>query len=540
MTSREQLLWKLAVQISTRSDARLATNKTSYGNLSFRDAGYRAHRVLYLHFLKVLLNLILFFFSFEKLMERVAEFSVQQEQEHENDQETDTIKSNNNPDETYSSKKVATPEYVTTDFYYHPCDVSPDDDSQISTDESRDSTADSTDRFYDGLFGLKSQSLDKIQLETKQGGDEDDSLSSTLSGISLCSVDSDLSLSAEVEANRENCERQTDTEGKCDSKGMIESLIGYFDDMNRIGKGGTTDEAHNLKDGTSNSPFLGSPMNPVYLISPIFSPLRTMVSSFQRSSRCPDNSESSEKPTSDDEGNVSLNDNDSNKCEDSLPDADNVKEHLSYSSDSSLSTNETQRDLCEDIQKHNSSASDTETDSYMEQEEETDEMPNEVSIAVANDEKSDQMESTAPSSELDDGHLPRVVTSVTGLTGKSDERKETNSNKFKNAVSEGTGERQKERKCRMNHDSGYLRRGYASSTVTYKEKYLKGGRVLSRKLSSERGLKKECSHNYSKQSKQWENIRKDNSEEHTLRRSKSTPKVEKFYFDENNMLVKES
>ena len=259
-------------------------------------------------------------------MEGVAEYSVQHEhEEHEKDQEMDTANNNINHDEAHSPRKVASPEYVATDFYYHPCDVSSDDDhSQTSTDESRNSTACSTDRFYGGLFGINSQSLDKIQLETKQGADDDGILSSSISDISLCSIDSDLYLSAQVEANQEDCTCETDTKSKSVSEGVIESLIGYFNDKNSVRKGERTnepqspcqskiagifsqdskkqkDENHSL-----NSPSLGSsltkspmssPMNPVYLISPIFSPLRAMVSSFQNSSGCQDNSESLEKPS---------------------------------------------------------------------------------------------------------------------------------------------------------------------------------------------------------------------------------------------------
>ena len=187
---------------------------------------------------------------------------------------------------------------------------------------------------------------------------------------------------------------------------------------------------------------------------------------------------------------------------------------MNNSSDSGLSTDENKHEICRDVQKNTSGASDTEIDN-MEEENEADETFDDVD------------------------HPLRDETSAIDSTGKIDERKETESKRYKSAVSEGTTERQKERKCGKN-DNAHLRRDYTCSTVTYKEKYFKGGKAVSRKISSERGLKKDFSHNCSKQNKQRDIIGKDISEKHTLRRSKSTPKVEKFYFDENNMLVKES
>ena len=473
-------------------------------------------------------------------MESVAKYSVQNEhEEHEKDQEMDTAKSNINYDEAHSPENMAMPEHVTKDFYYHPCDVFPDDDcNRTSTDESRNSTACSTDKFYDGLLELNSQSLDKIQLETKQRADEDGSLSSSISNISLCSSDSDLSLPAQVEANREDC--QTDTRSKSVSEGMIESLIGYFNDKNNVKKEETTNEPQSpyqskiartfsqdskeQKDENCslNSPSLvssltksltSSPMNPVYLISPIFSPLRAMVSSFQNSSGCTDNVESSEKSSrksttlasSDDEGNIGLNVNDSDDFRDNCPDAENTKEHLSNCSDSGLSTNENKHE-CREEQKDPSGASDTETD--MEGENEAGETFDDVQY----------------------DHLLNEVTNGIDFTGKRDDREETERNKYKNTIIE-------DRKCGKNPDSAHRRRGYACS---YRNKYFKGGKAVSRKFSSERGLKKDLSHNCSKQNKQRNIIGKDIPEKHTLKRSKSTPKIEKFYFDENNMLVKES
>ena len=203
-------------------------------------------------------------------MECATDFNDQFKNEN-NASETPCIET----DEVVCQKNNPTCTEIDSDLYYDSLDVcSSSAENDSSTDESKTSTTGSIDGLYFSaeFYGLKTTTLDSncnvnttnnqefLGTKTDDGtirdetNADEESLSSSLSDISHNSLASDISLSEEVEANKEDkllCEKDTEiTHVKCtpdqqckdkqETKGIIGSLVSFFIRLN------TTEEANDI------------------------------------------------------------------------------------------------------------------------------------------------------------------------------------------------------------------------------------------------------------------------------------------------------